>query len=168
MLAATKLASWCTADTCEAICQTFGPSSHALLHGTAWDDFVEDPATLAKLKPHRPAAAAASAAEEEGDAWAQLALGANKAYVWSVKGEFSYAVGHLVFERNGQLSRPEGLGFTDGELVSLQRSGNLLLVTNRVGAFPRVYDVSTGQRVWASEEARATVFWPRKGATVPQ
>jgi len=68
-----------------------------------------------------------------------------------------------------QGDRPDDVcATTDGELVSLQRSGNLLLVTNRVGAFPRVYDVSTGQRVWASEEARATVFWPRKGATVPQ
>jgi hypothetical protein len=76
-------------------------------------------------------------------------------------GDTVHSTGHLVLETGGRLHLAEGLGFTDGELVSVSAQGPFVLVSaESVGTHPRLYDLRTGKAAFGSDTGRAATFWP--------
>lgn len=132
--------------------RTFGPKSVDLLDSHIDGDEV-DAATATSLKKLAPA----KAKTEDDGTWISVKVGTGKVNVWQVTGEFAHTAGLIV---NGDALLPE-LGFTDGDLVALQISGNFLLVTKSdVGTHPRLYSLPDGKRAFGSDTARGVTFWP--------
>ncbi len=117
-----------------------------------------------RLLPLVPAPLA-SAVQESGMPdevnWARSDTPSGAVYVWRIVGDSEHTTGHLVFEREGQLSGVKELGFTDGDMVSVTTQGPFVLVSAaRVGTHPRLYDLRTGKLAFRSDTARAATFWP--------
>ncbi len=130
----------------------FGPKSGDLLDSHIDGDEV-DATTAASLKKLAPA----KAQTEDDGTWTSVKVGTSTVHVWQVTGEFAHTAGLIA---NGDALLPE-LGFTDGDLVALQVSGNFLLVTKSdVGTHPRLYSLPGGKRAFGSDTARGVTFWP--------
>lgn len=135
-----------------AVNETLGARSTELLRTLAGALDGPDAATLEKLKGLAPAVG-------EGD-WAVLGPFGERAFVWTVMGEFPHTTGHLVFEAE-PASKATGAGFTAGELVAVKREGPFVLLSSgHAGAHPRLYDARTKALLFSSDTARAATFWP--------
>lgn len=119
---------------------------------------------IAKLTPLVPAPLAETVNESgmpDDASWARGVTPAGSFYVWQVMGDTVHTTGHLVFEREGQLSPVKELGFTDGDVISVTSQGPFVLLSAAsVGSHPRLYDLRTGKLAFRSDRARATTFWP--------
>ncbi|MHB8877035.1 MAG: hypothetical protein ACYC8T_25345 [Myxococcaceae bacterium] len=135
--------------------RTLGPRSVDLLAAHLQGDGVLDPALLGRLALLAPKGVG------EGDgAWVFDGTTAGSFYVWEISAEGSYTTGRVVFGEGERLFPAPGLGFTDGDLVALRTSGSFLLVSAQdVGTHPRLYDLNHRELVFASDSARAAVFW---------
>jgi hypothetical protein len=143
-----------------------GPGSAGVLeaHAATAEPGAATKATLERIA--KPA--------DEGDSWAQLASAAPPeavrseieklpVFVWIVTAELTYTTGRIAWTLpDGSIALLPGLDFTGGELVAITARGRYLLVANSgSGAFPRLYDLVEHKRVYSSDTARSTMFWPR-------
>jgi len=133
-----------------------GPRSTIELAAHAETAEITDTATRAAL-----ARIAKPDPKDDGDGWTQIATPHGPIHVWQVTGEFSYTTGRIAWGQKDATRLLPELGFTAGEMVALIVRGKYLLVAGaNAGAYPRLYDLATKQRVFASETARAAMFWP--------
>ncbi|MFZ5470026.1 MAG: hypothetical protein ACOZIN_11380 [Myxococcota bacterium] len=135
-----------------------GPRTEVLSTFHSLGDAVEDEATRALLAPWTPPPSA-----DETDGWAVLRNPLGNLFGWQVSGEFAYTTGLLVFQPQGKPPAPlPNLGFTRGDLLAIELRGPYLLVAlTSVGTWPRVYDLREAKLAFASDTARAAVFWPK-------
>jgi hypothetical protein len=144
-----------------------GPDSLSLLASQPTSALGEPtPEQVTRLRPFVPAplvekVKAEGMPEDSGLGWFRGTTEAGAFYVWQVTGDTSHTTGHLVFEHGERLSPAKDLGFTDGDMVSVELSGPFLLVASqRVGSHPRLYDLRTRALAFRSDTARAVTFWP--------
>lgn len=116
------------------------------------------------LLPLLPAPMAEKARKGEPPArgrWFHGTTPAGSFDVWSISAHGLYTTGHLVLEVKGKPRVAKDLGFTASDFVAVRTRGPFILVaSDRVGAFPRLYDARTGQLVFRSDTARSTTLWP--------
>lgn len=97
----------------------------------------------------------------DNDDWARLKDPAVPLYVWMVTGEFTYSTGRVAFGVGPNAEWAPRLPWASRDLAAIQhRAGHLLVAGAAAGGHPRVYDVKSRKLVFASDTARATVFWP--------
>jgi hypothetical protein len=144
-----------------------GPDSITLLASQPISALGEPtPEQVTRLRPFVPAplvekVKAEGMPEDSGLGWFRGATEAGAFYVWQVTADTSHTTGHLVFENGEQLSPARDLGFTDGDVVSVELHGPfLLMASQRAGTHPRLYDLRTRALAFRSDTARAVTFWP--------
>ena len=144
-----------------------GPDSSSLLASQPISALEEPtPEQVTRLLPFVPAplvekVKAEGMPEDSGLGWFRGATEAGAFYVWQVTADTSHTTGHLVFEHGEQLSPAKDLGFTDGDVVSVELHGPfLLMASQRAGTHPRLYDLRTRALAFRSDAARAVTFWP--------
>ena len=111
-------------------------------------------AMLERLKVYAPVLAS-----RDGE-WRQME--SSSVWYWMVNIEFVFATGKIVFDDGSKFIEPQGLSFTDGDIVAPILQGNYLLVAqSSTGRAPRVYDIKNQKLLFSSDTARAAVFWPK-------
>ncbi len=153
-----------TAEECDAAginaldaVKNVGPRTVQLLEGHSGGDNVEEKAVLRRLKKAQP-----KVLHPDSGEWTLINTPYGPVYLYDINlGDYAFSSGLFFMEIKGQLVTPPDEGFTGGDVVAVQIRGPYLLVaSSNCGCHPRVYDLRTGELVFKSNTARATVFWP--------
>ncbi|MCL2011876.1 MAG: hypothetical protein FWG75_03700 [Cystobacterineae bacterium] len=132
-----------------------GPIAHELLHvlGYPREKGLRD-AAFAPWMPEN--------VDDERVGWEKLPTLYGNLYSWTVAGEFAYTSGLLLYQPKEKTLFPlSGLGFGLENIVAIFAHKAWLLVAEKnTGAWPRLYNLKNGELIWASDSARAVVFWP--------
>jgi hypothetical protein len=132
-----------------------GPCSVGRLSGRVLTDAAPEVYSVT-LEQERPPGT------HEYDGWAMLRGAAAPVFLFQVRGEFPHSTSLIRFVNGESLEAPERFEGAGGEIVSLTWQGPYLLVAGvSSGTHPRFYNLTTRRLVWASDTARAVIFWPR-------
>ncbi|WP_309892723.1 hypothetical protein [Archangium sp.] len=146
--------------------QAQGPDSIVLLSSNPTTAYEEPtPEQVTRLLPFVPPLllekVKAEGMPEDSVGWLRATTSAGAFYIWQVTGDTPHTTGHLVLEAGEQRSPAKELGFTDGDVVSVDIRGPFLLVASqRAGTHPRLYDLRTRALAFRSDTPRAVTFWP--------
>jgi hypothetical protein len=129
-------------------------NTSAILTPQPPDDNTAEGAMLERLKAYDPVIASLDGAWRQRDG--------SSVWYWMINSEFVYATGKIVFDDGATFIRPQGLSFTEVDIVSLLSQGDYLLVARAsTGRSPRVYDLKSQKLLFSADTARAAVFWPK-------
>lgn len=130
-------------------------------------DAVQDPGLMKRLSALDPKVAT----PDDGE-WARLTTPGGPVFIWREAGEFLHSSNLLAWGPAAKPTRIAGLEFKHSSphvyrqgapnlrLVSVTLRGNLMLVTDGDGAYPRLFDTVTRKRVPVFEGAVGASFWP--------
>lgn len=153
-----------TAEECDAVgidaldsAKNLGPGTVGLLRPHDDGEVVQEKPVLRRLEKFQPKDMARDAGE-----WRKMTTDYGPIYVLDMSLDvYAFTSGLVVMELNGKMVPLPDEGFTEGDMVGLLIQGPYLLVASSgSGCHPRVYDLRTGELVFKSDAARATVFWP--------
>lgn len=83
--------------------------------------------------------------------------------IWRKLGTPAPMTGHIVLQREGELSHLQEWPKTSSDLVSLQvQDRYALLAEAYTGMYPRIYDMKENTLVYKSDDAQGVWIWPRK------